>query len=301
MPYHALLEATEANPTIDVGACVAFAPDDLFDAFSYAAEHLPDDSAIASLLSCAVALRATAEQTEIGVRSALAWIDEEIARLWTARGVYPGLGSALTRRHAISHEWRKLVNSELKDMPSEPALHAEEDRARTEKAAALAQLACSRFSVLVGPAGSGKTTLLKILCTLPEVSSGGLLLLAPTGKARVRLEEATERQGQGKTLAQFLNGLKRYDGLSGRYFRKPDAPQEKGYRTVIVDEASMLTEDQLVALLDAIEGVERLILVGDPRQLPPIGAGLRIPRQSGRGFRFDVGHRSDLIPATIPI
>ncbi len=29
--------------------------------------------------------------------------------------------------------------------------------------------------------------------------------------------------------------------------------------------------------------------------------GLRIPRQSGRGFRFEVGHRSDLIPATIPI
>jgi hypothetical protein len=28
--------------------------------------------------------------------------------------------------------------------------------------------------------------------------------------------------------------------------------------------------------------------------------GLRIPRQSGRGFRFDVGHHSDLIPATIP-
>ena len=29
-------------------------------------------------------------------------------------------------------------------------------------------------------------------------------------------------------------------------------------------------------------------------------ASMRIPRQSGRGFRFDVGHRSDLIPATIP-
>jgi hypothetical protein len=27
---------------------------------------------------------------------------------------------------------------------------------------------------------------------------------------------------------------------------------------------------------------------------------MRIPRQSGQGFRFDVGHRSDLIPATIP-
>jgi hypothetical protein len=31
-----------------------------------------------------------------------------------------------------------------------------------------------------------------------------------------------------------------------------------------------------------------------------IDAYLRIPTQSGRGFRFDVGHRSDLIPATIP-
>jgi CxxC motif-containing protein (DUF1111 family) len=27
---------------------------------------------------------------------------------------------------------------------------------------------------------------------------------------------------------------------------------------------------------------------------------LRIPTQSGQGFRFDVGHRSDLIPAAIP-
>jgi hypothetical protein len=28
---------------------------------------------------------------------------------------------------------------------------------------------------------------------------------------------------------------------------------------------------------------------------------LRIPTQSGRGFRFEAGHRSDLIAATIPI
>ena len=35
----------------------------------------------------------------------------------------------------------------------------------------------------------------------------------------------------------------------------------------------MLTEEMLAATLDSFAGVKRLILVGDPRQLPPIGAG----------------------------
>ena len=50
--------------------------------------------------------------------------------------------------------------------------------------------------------------------------------------------------------------------------------------------------------------------VGEKRELPLDIAfvtaaideehGVRIPTQSGQGFRFDVGHRSDLMPATIP-
>src|SRR5438094_5330014 len=35
----------------------------------------------------------------------------------------------------------------------------------------------------------------------------------------------------------------------------------------------MLTEEMLAALIDSLKGVDRFILVGDPRQLPPIGAG----------------------------
>jgi hypothetical protein len=50
-------------------------------------------------------------------------------------------------------------------------------------------------------------------------------------------------------------------------------PQETAFGTVIVDEASMLTEDMLGALLDALQGVKRFVFVGDPAQLPPIGAG----------------------------
>jgi hypothetical protein len=36
-------------------------------------------------------------------------------------------------------------------------------------------------------------------------------------------------------------------------------------------------------------------------RFPALLVRLRIPTQSGRGFRFEAGHRSDLIPATIPI
>ena len=35
----------------------------------------------------------------------------------------------------------------------------------------------------------------------------------------------------------------------------------------------MLTEEMLAALIDSLKGVDRFILVGDARQLPPIGAG----------------------------
>jgi hypothetical protein len=108
---------------------------------------------------------------------------------------------------------------------------------------------------------------------MPDVKSKGILLLAPTGKARVRMEEQTRLRGAGRTLAQFLNGLQRYDGETGAYFPKPKAPRCGDYRTVIVDECSMLTEEQLAALIDSLTNVERLVLVGDPRQLPPIGAG----------------------------
>lgn len=150
------------------------------------------------------------------------------------------------------------------------AKDADEKRARSEKAAALKEIAESRISVLIGPAGTGKTTLLSVLCNEPTIRSAGVLLLAPTGKARVRLQQSTGIPA--KTIAQFLRPLDRYDELTGAYHLSTRDKIEVG-KTLVVDESSMLTEEQLGALLDAVKGVDRLILVGDPRQLPPIGAG----------------------------
>ena len=64
--------------------------------------------------------------------------------------------------------------------------------------------------MLVGGAGTGKTTLLKMLCGLSDVSTGRVLLLAPTGKARVQLETKTEMEG-GLTIAQFSDAIWRDD------------------------------------------------------------------------------------------
>jgi hypothetical protein len=96
------------------------------------------------------------------------------------------------------------------------------------------------------------------------------LLLAPTGKARVQLGDRVGARAQ--TLAQFLRTSGRWDEEFG-YRVQPDAAKATGYGTVVVDEASMLTEEMLAALLDAVTGVERFVLAGDHRQLPPIGPG----------------------------
>ena len=178
------------------------------------------------------------------------------------------------RRHAATHNWKVLVDQGIAQrLPHEIEERELEERARWEKSAALEQIFRSRLSVLVGPAGTGKTTLLRMLCNLKEIADKGVLLLAPTGKARVRLEEQTGQRGSGQTLAQFLIRYSRYNGETSAYFPNRTAPRCSNYRTVVVDECSMLTEDQLAALFDACTNVERYVLVGDPRQLPPIGTG----------------------------
>ena len=175
-------------------------------------------------------------------------------------------GSLQGNRHSSDNGWEDLLEEQFG-----PAQDDEEKRAREEKAAALAELAESRFSVLAGSAGTGKTSLLGILCSRDEIREDGILLLAPTGKARVRMQELAEGTSGAQTVAQFLIKSNRFNPHSFRY-QLSDSPKVF-YGTVIVDEASMLTEDMLGALLDALKDVKRFILVGDPSQLPPIGAG----------------------------
>ena len=169
---------------------------------------------------------------------------------------------------SINQDWEALLHSHFgkPDSSESPHLLERDIKAKQEKAAALEIMANNRFSILIGPAGTGKTALLELFCQQPFIKNGTVLRLAPTGKARVNMGK------EARTLAQFLLETDRYDVKTGLYRCNPDSATVK-YDTVILDESSMVTEEQLAALIESLTGVKRFILVGDYRQLPPIGAG----------------------------
>lgn len=170
--------------------------------------------------------------------------------------------------------WRELLIEAVaatgaKVDPENDPRHAD---ALDEQVSALEQMTTRRLGVLVGRAGTGKTSVLGALVRSEEIAEDGVLLLAPTGKARVRLTKATGHEA--RTIAQFLHKLGRYDGIRQRPLLS-GKEKHRGEKTVVIDECSMLTMDDLFAVMEALDlgHVERVILVGDPNQLPPIGVG----------------------------
>ncbi len=196
------------------------------------------------------------------------------------------LGDRLKRRIKRKNDpppqgfsWEKLLKLEFGEGKGSKLPPEVEARAQAEKAKALSILYESRFSVLTGRAGTGKTSVLKVFLKGLEEMEGRrpILLLAPTGKARVRMMERTKRDDgtvrDALTIHQFLmrNKWINPENFALRY----EGGDEKGAPTVIIDEASMIPMDLLGVLFRALDlnQVSRLILVGDPNQLPPIGPG----------------------------
>ena len=174
---------------------------------------------------------------------------------------------------SLKEDWPNLVAAAVGEGGAQ-ADDADERRrqATLEQAAALESVTTRKLSVLVGRAGTGKTTVLGALLKSSALAEDGILFLAPTGKARVRLGQKTGATAM--TVAQFLYQLGRYDGPRQRPLFE-GTEQYRTERTVVIDECSMLTLDDLAAVLYGLDlgHVQRLILVGDPNQLPPIGVG----------------------------
>lgn len=155
-----------------------------------------------------------------------------------------------------------------------------------EQAAAVQAATSRRFTVITGGPGTGKTTIvcsiLRALLASGQVEAAGIALAAPTGRAAQRLGEAVYEQAtQAVNLsADELEALRSLQGstihaLLGGYapdFRH-DQENPLPQKVVVVDEVSMVDVALMNALLKALPEDARLILLGDPNQLPSVGSG----------------------------
>ena len=132
-----------------------------------------------------------------------------------------------------------------------------------EQRRAVAGIAQRRLAILTGGPGCGKTTATRVLVRLLEAMGKRVLLAAPTGRAAQRLSEVVGREA--KTIHRLL------EWAGSGFKRRADNPLPSDF--LIVDETSMLDISLAAALLAAVPTESQLLLIGDPDQLPPVGAG----------------------------
>ena len=152
-----------------------------------------------------------------------------------------------------------------------------------EQNQAIGEAATSGLLLITGGPGTGKTTILNGILELLGQMQLRCLLAAPTGRAAKRLTEVTGEEAC--TIHRLLEAS--IDPATGEMFFVKDEDNPLKCDAVIVDEMSMVDVLLLHSLLKAIPEGKRLILVGDPDQLPPVGPG----------FPFSDMLRSGQLPA----
>ena len=173
------------------------------------------------------------------------------------------------------------------------------DRAR----AALYTALRGSFTVIHGGPGTGKTTLTqRILAALIEQYGSAesplrIAVTAPTGKAAQRLTESIRARASFFHLPEEIQAqLEELQGVTlhsllgiapgRRPVYHPNCPLP--YDVVVVDECSMVDLWLLQSLVEALsassDGLDRrrLLLIGDPHQLPSVSAGAPFTELCGR-------------------
>ena len=138
-----------------------------------------------------------------------------------------------------------------------------------EQRAALRLAAAARFCVITGGPGTGKTSIVAaLLAALPGLDA---VLAAPTGKAAQRMGQALRAAGLAVEEPRTLHRLLGWHPRRGGWRHHAGNPLAADL--VIVDEASMVDQELMARLVDALRPDARLLLLGDADQLPSVGGG----------------------------
>ncbi len=121
------------------------------------------------------------------------------------------------------------------------------------------------FCILTGGPGCGKTTTTRVLVKLLVAMKKQVVLAAPTGRAAQRMSEVIGIEA--KTIHRLLEWLPKI----GRFKKCEDDPLVLDF--LVIDECSMLDISLAAALLKAIPKTAQVLFIGDPDQLPSVGAG----------------------------
>ena len=188
--------------------------------------------------------------------------------------------------------------------------HAAHDD-RQARAAALA-LRHALLLVTGGP-GTGKTTTtarLLVLLVAQALHAGRasprIALAAPTGRAAERMAESVRQAVQALAASGVDADLLAALPTSGTTLHRllgtiPDSPRFRHdgdnplpFDVVVVDEASMIDLPLMAKLVDAVASGTRLVLLGDPDQLPSVEAGDVLAAILGAVGEGDAMERGDV-------
>ncbi len=166
-----------------------------------------------------------------------------------------GVAQAIAQRAA--HPETMLTRSELLGVlaayQSESGITLEVSQLQ-----ALSVANANPVAVITGGAGTGKTTVLKGWFAVCRAAGRPIYAMALSGRAARRIQEATGQEAS--TIAGFL-----------KHFNPKEAPERA---VVIIDEVSMVDLPSAYRVIRQLPGTYRIVLVGDPNQLAPVGPGL---------------------------
>ena len=206
------------------------------------------------------------------VQTAIDQAEQSGRVLFDSAGNGYGIGPALLERQVAQHIADLLRLKESTPIDVTPIITAAEQRQgfplNDEQRQSVALVADNRFAVITGGAGCGKTTTLKVICEVLDAQGYEIVQLALAGKAVRRMMEATGRKAQ--TIASFIKVQKEEQGCR----KQGGADLANSKLALLIDEASMVDLISFAAMGRVINDDCKVILTGDPHQLPPVGPGL---------------------------